>query len=455
MFNRIKQIIVVLGDLAALYLGLYTGVILRRLGNPGDEFFKLLSPITPLFLLLIVILFIIGFYDLSRARNTVKFFQKIALSAGIWFMLSVLYFYTNPTTTVTPKTTLLLITLCGFSFLSLWRAFYNSFLSANFLKTPIVFVGWNNEIAEIVRDILKFPEHGYSVAGVVNSSPIPVPLPSAPILKELVKINNGIYPGIIVIAEAYAEDNTVLSELYQALYQQVGIVPLADFYENFFKRIPSFTFSEIWFISNLKEQTRKMYDRFHILLDLIIALIMGVVFAITLPFIAIAIKLTSPGPIFFKQVRIGRLGLPFTIYKLRTMKALNDEGSAETDGPEFAKVNDSRVTSVGKFLRRTRLDELPQFINILRGEMAIIGPRPERPEFVEELTKNMPFYSLRHLVKPGISGWAQLQHSYYGTIEENLLKLQYDLYYIKNRGLVLDAVIMLRTINVLARFMGR
>ncbi|MBU1613287.1 sugar transferase, partial [Patescibacteria group bacterium] len=130
-------------------------------------------------------------------------------------------------------------------------------------------------------------------------------------------------------------------------------------------------------------------------------------------------------------------------------------GSAETDGPKFAEAHDGRVTKVGKFLRRSRLDELPQFINIFRGEMGLIGPRPERPEFVRQLTERMPFYELRHLVKPGLTGWAQLRYGYYGTIDENLRKLEYDLFYIKNRNIFLDAVIVLRTVNVLVRMIGR
>ena len=137
------------------------------------------------------------------------------------------------------------------------------------------------------------------------------------------------------------------------------------------------------------------------------------------------------------------------------MKSLGRDGSAETNGPQFASVNDMRITIFGKLLRKTRLDEVPQFINILKGEMSIIGPRPERPEFVEQLTAAMPFYNLRHLVKPGLTGWAQLQNSYYGTVEENLRKLEYDLYYVKNRNLILDIAIILRTFNILGRMTGR
>jgi lipopolysaccharide/colanic/teichoic acid biosynthesis glycosyltransferase len=247
----------------------------------------------------------------------------------------------------------------------------------------------------------------------------------------------------------------VLKEIYSHLFEQIQVVELAHFYEQILSRIPPFTFSESWFLTNLHEQQKKMYDRFRIILDYTAALMLGIFFLITLPIVAPLIKLTSPGPIFFKQKRVGRQEKLFLLYKYRTMKVLGSNGSAEIHGAVFATKDDPRITSIGKFLRRTRIDELPQFINILKHEMGIIGPRPERPEFVQQLSTAMPFYSLRHLIKPGLTGWAQLQNSYYGTIEENLQKLEYDLYYIKNRGPLLDIAICLRTISVVLKMMGR
>lgn len=440
-------------DTAMLYVGLYAGVAARNLEIPGKSLTGLILPISQLFIAALIIMFIIGLYDVGRSRNSWKFFQKILLSAGIWFAVAVFFFYAYPNITVSPKTTLLLITFFGFGCVALWRFIYNHFLSANLLKTSIVFVGFNNEIKEIIDVINKFPERGYAVAGVVSSSTVSE-LNSAPNLASIIKINNGAYPGLIVISENTATPE-ILKELYQALYSQVSMVKLAEFYEAFFRRIPPFTFSEDWFITNLKEQSLKIYDRFRIIMDLFFAVITGLVFIVSFPIIALILKITSPGPIFFSQTRIGRMGKEFKIYKYRTMKVLGAGGSAELSGPQFATVNDERITFFGKFLRRTRLDEIPQFWNILRGEMALIGPRPERPEFVKILTDQMPFYTLRHLVKPGLTGWAQLQASYFGTIEENLVKLEYDLYYVKNRNLFLDIAIILRTFSVLFRFMGR
>jgi sugar transferase (PEP-CTERM system associated) len=163
-----------------------------------------------------------------------------------------------------------------------------------------------------------------------------------------------------------------------------------------------------------------------------------------IPFLILAVRLSSPGPIFFRQTRIGLRGRPFSILKFRTMRQ-----DAEADGPVWAAKNDSRVTPLGRFMRSTRLDEIPQLWNVLRGEMAFVGPRPERPEFVEWLTAEIPFYDLRHMVRPGITGWAQVRYKYGASLEETKQKLEYDLYYVKHLSLGLDLLIMFETIKTI------
>jgi sugar transferase (PEP-CTERM system associated) len=164
-----------------------------------------------------------------------------------------------------------------------------------------------------------------------------------------------------------------------------------------------------------------------------------------IPLIILAVRLSSPGPIFFRQTRIGLRGRPFSIIKFRTMRR-----DAEIDGAIWATKNDPRVTSLGRFMRITRLDEIPQLWNVLRGEMAFVGPRPERPEFVEWLAREIPFYDLRHMVRPGITGWAQIRYKYGASLEETKRKLEYDLYYVKHMSLGLDLLIMFDTIKTIA-----
>jgi exopolysaccharide biosynthesis polyprenyl glycosylphosphotransferase len=162
-----------------------------------------------------------------------------------------------------------------------------------------------------------------------------------------------------------------------------------------------------------------------------------------LPIIAIAIRLTSPGPILYRQQRVGKDGTVFHCYKFRTMRA---DAEADT-GPTWAGDEDPRITLIGRWLRLTRLDELPQLWNVLRGDMAFIGPRPERPEFVEWLGREIPFYSLRQVVRPGLTGWAQVRYQYGASVEESKEKLQYDLYYIKHMSLLLDLLIVFETVK--------
>jgi exopolysaccharide biosynthesis polyprenyl glycosylphosphotransferase len=185
-------------------------------------------------------------------------------------------------------------------------------------------------------------------------------------------------------------------------------------------------------------------------LDFVLAML-GLV--LTLPLmaiIAVAVKLTSPGPALYHQQRVGRQGRIFTVHKFRTMRT---DAEAET-GPVWASHGDQRITPLGRWLRRTRLDELPQLWNVLKGDMSFVGPRPERPEFVTELTRQIPYYGQRHTVRPGITGWAQVRYTYGASIEDALQKLQYDLYYIKNFSIALDLFIVFETVKTVIRSRG-
>jgi exopolysaccharide biosynthesis polyprenyl glycosylphosphotransferase len=185
-------------------------------------------------------------------------------------------------------------------------------------------------------------------------------------------------------------------------------------------------------------------------LDLTLAIGLGLGMLPLVPLLALAIRLDSPGPVLYRQTRVGRGGRPFQIYKFRTMRQ-----NAEGNGPVWAQLHDDRVTRVGRGLRLTRIDELPQLWNILRGEMSFVGPRPERPEFVELLSQQLSGYRLRHVVTPGITGWAQVRYRYASSIEDSRIKLEYDLYYVTHASWWLDCQILLRTLLVIVRMQGR
>lgn len=448
---RLKQLTILLGDLLLLFFGLYLGVFFRYLKTPTAEVISgLINPFAILFLLAITIIFITGLYDLGRSKNNLEFFKKIIGVAIIWTILGVFYFYTFGGKEINPKTILILTAVFGFGLMALWRYFYNRFVSVNILKTKVAFIGYSPEIKRIIEIIINKPQIGYEVVGIIETNNSAANIGTVPSLQKLPH-----KPDLIVLDFNYQKDEILTKELYQNIFKQISIIELADFYEIIFRRLPPFTFSESWFLTKFQEQSKKMYDRFRLLTDYIGAVIIAIFFIVTFPLIALAIKLNSKGPVFFRQARVGKNGKHFFIYKYRTMKALSADGSAETHGPQYASEKDQRITAVGKFLRASRLDEIPQFINIFKNEMGLIGPRPERPEFVDQLTELMPFYPLRHLVKPGCTGWAQLQRSYYGTLDENLGKLEYDLFYIKNRGPLLDTAIILKTFSVILGMIGR
>ncbi len=456
---RVKQIILIAGDLALLYLSLILALVIRYQEVPTQELRALLSPMNLLFAVAPIILFIGGAYDLVKIKNTWNFYKKILFSAGAWLILGALYFYLNPDLKIAPKTILLLNTLLGFSLIALWRYLHSRYTTQFIKKTNVLFLGNTPETQELIAVLEKQPERGYLPVGVFN----PGDAALHPSLEKYTLKNSQDFATkiiearveLIIIAPGISKEDALLSTIYKNLFNQIELMNLAEFYETIMQRIPPFTFSESWFLTNLREQQKKTYDRFRILTDYFTAALLGILGIITFPIIAFLIKTTSRGPIFFKQERTGQRGKSFRMYKYRTMKVLGSNGSAEIAGAEYAAENDKRITPIGKILRKMRLDELPQVINILRGEMSFIGPRPERPEFVAQLIAAMPFYNLRHLVKPGLTGWAQIHRGYYGTIDENLQKLEYDLYYIKNRGPLVDLAITLRTINIVLRMKGR
>jgi exopolysaccharide biosynthesis polyprenyl glycosylphosphotransferase len=216
--------------------------------------------------------------------------------------------------------------------------------------------------------------------------------------------------------------------------------------EHNFYKIPVEHIDPAWFFQLNTSGDYFIFQGFKRQMDILLSLTGMLLGAPVLLLLAILIKIESRGPVFYSQVRVGQYDRPFHIWKLRSMRT-----DAEVNGPRWAGKNDQRVTRVGRIIRKTRLDELPQFWNILVGNMSFVGPRPERPKFVEELAGVIPFYDQRHLVKPGLTGWAQINYPYGASQEDALQKLKYDLYYVRNASLFLDVHIILRTIGAVMK----
>jgi exopolysaccharide biosynthesis polyprenyl glycosylphosphotransferase len=257
----------------------------------------------------------------------------------------------------------------------------------------------------------------------------------------------------IVLAISNPIDNDLLQLLTNCHEQGVGVTTMPVLYEKLTGKVAVEHIGSQWYSAlPLKKNPFDTFNRIgKRLLDLVCGTIIGVILFVVFPFVALAIKLNSPGPIFYKQERIGQYGAKFTVYKFRSMVQ-----NAERNGKaQWAVKGDARITKVGYFIRKTRLDELPQVLNVLRGEMSMVGPRPERYQFIKELQKEIPFYRTRLAAKPGLTGWAQINYGYGSTVEDALIKLQYDLYYLKHWSPWLDLKILLRTFSVVLKMQGQ
>jgi len=256
----------------------------------------------------------------------------------------------------------------------------------------------------------------------------------------------------VIIDPAHQQEHNEANELVHLRLAGTPILSLADFYEKYWHMVPVQDIGDDWFLrsqgfSMLGNPVSRRIKR---IIDIILSFVLLIPFAPLILLCSLLVKLTSKGPALFKQTRVGLQGKHFTIYKLRTM-----QHDAEADGAQWAKINDPRITMVGNYLRKSRLDELPQCWNVLKGEMSFVGPRPERPEFTKELSEKIPYYDLRHVVKPGLTGWAQVIFPYGASVDDAMKKLQYELYYIKNQSLVFDLNVMLRTIQIVFKRAGR
>ena len=292
---------------------------------------------------------------------------------------------------------------------------------------------------------------GYQVVGFVERLPVGENETLDP-AHSLVRLLRTSGASEILVADGAEALPEFCEALLDCREMGISVAPLAAVYERLAARLPvAYAERDLSLIVSADERPAyRLYLAAKRLSDLILALIGLAVTGALAPFIALGNALLSPGPLFYRQERVGRGGRPFAAIKFRTMRP-DAEGE---NGAVWADQDDPRVTPLGRWLRRLRLDEMPQFINVLRGEMSVVGPRPERPQLVGEISRVLPIYRARHAVRPGITGWAQVRYRYGNSMEDARVKLEYDLYYLKHAGFLLDLVILLRTIPVMLRFEG-
>ena len=453
MSQKLKEFIFFLGDVALLYLSLFLAISIRHNQIIDSQIWANHWPIFSIvFLVWIMVFYISGLYSLNNLRNEIKFFVSCARVILINFILAIVFFYIWPQNQITPKTILVLTSGLFFILFIIWRRLIQQSVSSKTFQKNVLVIGDNQEIRELICSLQKNPQFGYSIKAILSDgySSFDLDIPKYQNFSEIKSIIKRHNISVIVFDNKIKNSNNLTKNLYENIATKIQFLSLSRFYEAITLKIPLDAIDQMWFLDNLAEADKRTYDAIKRLADIIISIV-GILFSVVIsPLIIIIILLTSGRPVFFSQTRSGQSGQSFKAIKFRTMIP-----DAEKNGPQWAQKNDPRVTKFGKFLRKTRLDEIPQLWNIIKGEMSFVGPRPERPEFVQELEKEIPFYQERFLVKPGLTGWAQINYPYGATTKDALKKLQYDLYYIKNRSLILDITIILKTIKTVLTAVGR
>jgi exopolysaccharide biosynthesis polyprenyl glycosylphosphotransferase len=454
MSLKIRQFILILGDIALLYISLFLALSIRNQEIISEKVWSDHWPIFSIaFVIWLSVFYITGAYSINNVKNDIKSIMDTARAMGVNILLAVSVFYLLPQTQLTPKTILLLSGIIYFGLLIIWRVLIYKSISSKALKRQVLVIG-NGKIVKELLGILDYnPQYGFQLAAALfhDSQEYAGNLPDYKDPEQLEKIIKKHKISIIVMDQKSRTSDKLVNNLFQHLDKKLEYVSLSEFYESITKRISIESINQFWFLENLQEGKKRVYDLGKRITDILVSILGLIISILFIPIISIIIAITSGRPIFFKQARLGKNGKSFKAIKFRTMIK-----HVEKNGPQMAVKNDSRITPVGNFLRKTRLDEIPQLINILKGEMSFVGPRPERPEFVKELEKTIPFYRQRLLVKPGLTGWDQISGEYHSpSRQDSLKKLQYDLFYIKNRSLVLDLGIILKTIRTVLTFAGR
>ncbi len=438
---------------AVLVYGAIIGAVYLRVGVEGapfeliDKNGYLKAAVAGFFCLAAFYLF--DLYDFLVMHDRRELVLRLIQALGLAWIALAFSFYTFPSLMLGRGISLIALPL-ALGLMVLWRVSIHWFLGHPDFGERILIVGSGNLAVEMAREVLNRPDAGYRIVGFVGTdadllgksliNPRVIGLTEE--LDKVVKREN---IDRIVVAMGERRGQLPTDKLLQlSLTGEVTIEEGQSFYERITGRVSLNMLRPSWLIFSGRGRQKKIAAFARTAVHWLVALI-GAILSLPIVIVtAILIKLESRGPVFYKQERVGKNGRTFVLTKFRSMRV-----DAEQDGPVWASKGDSRTTRVGRVIRKIRIDEIPQFWHILKGEMSFVGPRPERPHFVAQLAEEIPFYEQRHLIAPGLTGWAQIKYPYGASIEDARQKLQYDLFYIKNHGLVLDAIIIFETIKII------
>lgn len=460
MVHKKEPILLFIGDLCILLVSLWLTLLVRFGDVPSVGLFREhLAPFSVLFVAFILVNFIAGLYEkhtlLVKTRLPTILINVQLVNAA----LGIAFFYFIPYLSIAPKTILFIYLIVSLLLMSLWRMIIVPRFSLKKTQRALLIIGEGRESEQLIDEINNNSRYNISFVESI--------VPTDDLQELLGRIHTAVHTKsitAIVIGSRHPKLADIIPSLYSYAVSGTLFFDMSTMYENIFDRVPLSVVGQTWFIENMSSAAPKFfYDIFKRLLDIVVAGVLFVISLIVYPFVFIAIKLDGGGVIFSYQTRVGQYNRRINIAKFRTMTVANDDakwGSNSNEKTATGQVaQKNEVTRVGRWLRMSRIDELPQLWNVLRGDISLIGPRPEFPEPVDNYAQQIPYYNMRHIVKPGLSGWAQIyheQHPHHGIdVGETANKLSYDLYYIKHRSFLLDLKIALRTIKVLITFVGR
>jgi len=450
--SRKEWLILVFGDLLALMGALWVTLLVRYQELPSqDLFITHLIPFSILAIVWVVVFVIFGLYEKHTTFFKLELPSRILRAQTANIIIAATFFFLIPYFGITPKTNLVIFLVASSSLISAWRL--GLFPLLGFKKrAKALIIASGKEAQELFDEVNKNSRYNIEFVDLLDlqreGNPNDI---QKDVLKRIVADN------VSIVVANMREKNLelMLPLLYNLSFVQtkVEIIDMAELYEDVFERVPLALISHEWFIENVATKKHMLYEMFKRTVDVLGALILGVISLALYPFVWIGIKFDDGGKIFITQDRVGQAQRVVHIGKFRTMTGdISDSGDEVLESKKV-------VTRFGEFLRNSRIDELPQLWSVLRGSQSLIGPRPELPALAEVYNTKIPHYAARFIVKPGLSGWAQIRHQehpHHGTdIQETRMKLAYDLYYIKHRSVFLDILIALRTVQILLSRVGR
>jgi sugar transferase (PEP-CTERM system associated) len=386
-------------------------------------------------------------YDFLVMHNRRELVLRLVQALGLAWVAMALLFYVVPQLMIGRGVSLISVPLM-LVLMVVWRISIHWLMGHPQIGERVLIVGAEQMAIETARAALEQRDAGVRIVGFTSNDPSkmgkslvnPRVIGLSSDIAEIVKREN---VDRIVVSMGERRGQFPSEELLQlSLGGRVHIEECPSFYERLTGRVNLDMLRPSWLIFSGRGKQTRFSAVVRIVLHRLVALV-GLIFSLPVMLVTIVfIKLESKGPVFYKQERVGKGGQTFMVLKFRSMRT-----DAEKDGPRWATTDDERITQVGRFIRKVRIDELPQFWNILRGDMNFVGPRPERPHFVSQLAKEIPYYEQRHLIAPGLTGWAQIKYPYGASIEDARRKLEFDLYYIKNQSLLMDAMILFETVK--------